>query len=141
MFNKILGWIRSVINKMFNVNVGTKFNVNVAMSDKMVTAISLWEKMYKDEAPWLNENVISQCANFLIFKINHPADLEYIAKSVPNMSEDVVEKQKTLQSGTCVAFGKMMKIPLIVKMQLPNPEPQSTNAKIFDKWMIQWKSN
>lgn len=59
MFNKILGWIRSVINKMFNVNVGTKFNVNVAMSDKMVTAISLWEKMYKDEAPWLNENVIS----------------------------------------------------------------------------------
>ena len=45
----------------------------------------------------LNENVISQCANFLIFKINHPADLEYIAKSVPNMSEDVVEKQKTLQ--------------------------------------------
>ena len=34
-----------------------------------------------------------------------------------------------------------MKIPLIVKMQLPNPEPQSTNAKIFDKWMIQWKSN
>jgi len=59
MFNKILGWIRSVINKMFNVNIGTKFNVNVAISDKMVTAISLWEKMYKDEAPWLNDNVIS----------------------------------------------------------------------------------
>lgn len=59
MFNKILGWIRSVINKMFNLNVGTKFNVNVAISDKMVTAISLWEKMYKDEAPWLNEDIIS----------------------------------------------------------------------------------
>ena len=57
----------------------------------------------------LNENVISQCANFLIFKINHPADLEYIAKSVPNMSEDIVEKQKTLQAGTCVAFGRILK--------------------------------
>ncbi len=42
MFNKILGWIRSVINKMFNVNIGTKFNVNIAISDKMITAIGLW---------------------------------------------------------------------------------------------------
>ena len=89
----------------------------------------------------LSETAISQCSNFLIFKINHPSDLEYIEKMVPNISSDVIEKQKSLQSGTCVAFGKMMKIPLIVKMQLPNPEPQSTNAKIFDKWMIQWKSN
>lgn len=59
MFNKILGWIRGVINKMFNINIGTKFNVDVAISSKMSTAINLWEKMYKDEAPWLDENVIS----------------------------------------------------------------------------------
>lgn len=87
----------------------------------------------------LSETVISQCSNFLIFKINHPSDLEYIEKMVPNISEDVIEKQKSLQSGTCVAFGKMMMIPLIVKMQIPDPAPQSSNANIFDKWMIQWK--
>ena len=75
------------------------------------------------------------------FNFTHDDLVEYIEKMVPNISSDVIEKQKSLQSGTCVAFGKMMKIPLIVKMQLPNPEPQSTNAKIFDKWMIQWKSN
>lgn len=88
----------------------------------------------------LSETVLSQCSNFLIFKINHPSDLEYIEKMVPNISSDVIEKQKSLQSGTCIAFGKMMKIPMIVKMQIPNPAPQSSNAKIFDKWMIQWKS-
>ena len=88
----------------------------------------------------LSETVLSQCSNFLIFKINHPSDLEYIEKMVPNISSDVIEKQKSLQSGTCVAFGKMMKIPMIVKMQLPNPTPQSSNANVFDKWMIQWKS-
>ena len=64
----------------------------------------------------LSETVLSQCSNFLIFKINHPADLEYIEKMVPNISSDVLEKQKSLQAGTCVAFGKMMKIPMIVKM-------------------------
>ena len=66
----------------------------------------------------LSETVLSQCSNFLIFKINHPADLEYIEKMVPNISSDVLEKQKSLQAGTCVAFGKMMKIPMIVKMEL-----------------------
>lgn len=59
MFNKIFGWIRSVTNKMFNRNVGTKFNVNISISDKMITAIETWEKMYKDEAEWINEDVIS----------------------------------------------------------------------------------
>lgn len=87
----------------------------------------------------LNENVISQCANFLIFKINHPADLEYISKSVPNMSEDVVEKQKTLQSGTCVAFGRIFKIPMIVKMEKADPPPTSANCEIYNNWMVKLK--
>lgn len=87
----------------------------------------------------LSETVISQCSNFLIFKINHPTDLEYIRKMVPNISADVIEKQKSLQSGTCVAFGRMMKIPMIVRMELPNPEPQSSNASIYDKWMVEIK--
>lgn len=87
----------------------------------------------------LNENVISQCSNFLIFKINHPADLEFIAKSVPNMSEDIIEKQKTLQSGTCVAFGKIFKIPMLVKMQKANPAPTSDNCEIYNNWMVKLK--
>mgnify|MGYP003294646353 CR=1 FL=1 len=84
----------------------------------------------------LSETVLSQCSNFLIFKLNHPTDLEYIRKMVPNISYDVIEKQKLLPSGTCVAFGSMMKIPLIVKMEMPNPSPQSSSARIYDKWFI-----
>lgn len=86
----------------------------------------------------LSETVLSQCSNFVIFKLNHPTDLEYIRKMVPNISSDVIEKQKSLQSGTCVVFGKMMKIPMIVKMLIPNPEPQSANASIYDKWIVDW---
>lgn len=86
----------------------------------------------------LSETVLSQCSNFIIFKLNHPTDLEYIRKMVPNISSDVIEKQKSLQSGTCVAFGRMMKIPMIVKMEMPNPEPQSANASIYEKWIVDW---
>ena len=88
----------------------------------------------------LSETVLSQCSNFIIFKLNHPTDLEYIRKMVPNISSDVIEKQKSLQSGTCVAFGKMMRIPMIVKMQIPNPEPQSANASIYERWMVEWNN-
>ena len=89
----------------------------------------------------LSETVLSQCSNFIIFKLNHPSDLEYVKKMVPNISADVIEKQKSLQSGTCVAFGRMMRIPMIVKMQMPNPAPQSSNASIYDKWIVEWKAN
>ena len=88
----------------------------------------------------LSSNVLSQCSNFLIFKLNHPADLEYVEKMVPNISKDVIEKQKSLQAGTCVAFGLMMKIPMVVKMQIPNPPPSSSNASIYDKWIIEWNN-
>lgn len=87
----------------------------------------------------LSEAVISQCSNFLIFKINHPTDLDYIGKMVPNITDDIIEKQKSLQSGICVAFGKMMKLPMIVKMELPNPPPSSANADVYDKWMFNLK--
>ncbi len=82
----------------------------------------------------LSETVISQCSNFLIFKMTHPRDLDYMKKMLPNMSAEIMEKQKSLQPGTCVAFGKAFPIPMIVKMPLPNPEPYSSNADIVGRW-------
>ena len=82
----------------------------------------------------LSDTVISQMANFLIFKITHPLDVEYIQKMLPNISIDIVEKQKSLQSGTCMAFGKAFKIPMIVRMQMPNPMPESSNCDIINTW-------
>jgi hypothetical protein len=82
----------------------------------------------------ISETVISQCSNFIIFKMTHPRDLEYIKKMLPNISSEIVEMQKTLQPGTCVAFGKAFKIPLIIKMDLPDPEPSSSNCDVLNRW-------
>ncbi len=82
----------------------------------------------------LSDTVISQCSNFLIFKMNHPVDVDYIRKMVPNISDEIVEKQKTLQSGTCLGFGMAFRIPLIVKMEMPNPSPLSSNCDVVNIW-------
>lgn len=82
----------------------------------------------------MSDTVISQCSNFLIFKMNHPTDVEYIKKMVPNISDEIVEKQKSLQSGTCLAFGSAFKIPLIVKLKMPSPMPMSGNCDVVQIW-------
>lgn len=84
----------------------------------------------------LSDTVISQCSNFLIFRMNHPRDIEYIRKMLPNISSEIVEKQKSLQPGTCVAFGKAFKVPMIVKMEMPNPEPYSANCDVVQTWAV-----
>ena len=82
----------------------------------------------------ISETVISQCSNFMIFKMNHPRDLEYIKKMLPNINQEIIDKQKSLQPGTCVAFGKAFKIPLIIKMTPPNPTPYSSNCDVENRW-------
>ena len=82
----------------------------------------------------LSDNVISQCTNFLIFKINHPMDLDYMRKTIPHITDDIIEKQKSLQSGTCLGFGLGFKIPLIIKLEMPNPSPLSGNCDVVSIW-------
>ncbi|HIR49661.1 MAG TPA: DUF87 domain-containing protein [Candidatus Faecimonas gallistercoris] len=89
----------------------------------------------------LSDTVISQCSNFLIFKMNHPTDVDYIRKMVPNISDEIVEKQKTLQAGTCLGFGMAFKIPLICKLQMPDPAPWSGNCDVVTIWNGNGNSN
>ena len=82
----------------------------------------------------ISDTVISQCTNFMIFKLNHPRDLEYIRKMLPNINQEIIEKQKSLQPGTCVGFGKAFKVPMIVKMDPPSPAPHSSNCDVEARW-------
>ena len=82
----------------------------------------------------ISETVIAQMSNFCILKMTHPRDLDYIEKMLPNISGDVIQKLTSLQSGTMVAFGNAFKIPLIIKMDMPNPSPYSSNCNVVQRW-------
>lgn len=116
-------------------------------SDKDLFGYNIFERVAKEGRKYglifnlisqrpveISETVISQCSNFLIFKMNHPRDIEYIKKMLPNISAEIVEMQKSLQPGTCVAFGKAFKVPMIIKMEMPDPEPYSSNADVVNVW-------
>jgi len=82
----------------------------------------------------ISDTVVSQCSNFLIFKMTHPKDIKYIEEMLPNISSDVIEKMKILQPGTCVAFGTAFKIPMICKLDMPNPRPFSASCNVSSYW-------
>lgn len=84
----------------------------------------------------ISDTVISQCSNFLIFKMTHPMDIDYIEKMLPNISTDIIEKQKVLQPGICVGFGSAFKIPMIIKMSPPQPAPNSTSCDVVQRWKV-----
>ena len=87
----------------------------------------------------LSDTSISQCSNFLIFNILHPVDINYIKEMVPNITEEIVKKLKTLQSGNCIAFGSGFKVPVFIKFDMPNPSPSSSSCDISRIWFIEKK--
>lgn len=82
----------------------------------------------------MSETVLSQCSNFLIFKMQHPKDVSFIKQMVPNITDEIVEKMKALQPGTCVAFGSAFKLPTIIKLEMPYPQPLSANVDVSRLW-------
>lgn len=84
----------------------------------------------------VSETSISQCSNFLIFKMFHPKDLEFVKSVVPNVDNETINRIKSLPPGTCMIFGNAFKLPIVANMKKPNPEPLSNNCDIVNTWYI-----
>lgn len=82
----------------------------------------------------ISETTLSQCNNFIIFKMTHPTDIAYIKKVVPFISEENAEKMKSILPGNALCFGTAFKMPLLVKFEYPDPAPQSDNVNLGSVW-------
>ena len=118
-----------------------------ADNDKFLLGYNIFERIAKEGRKYgviidlisqrpvdISETVVAQMSNFLVLKMTHPKDLEYIEKMLPNVSADIIEKLNSLQAGTLVSFGSAFKIPLLIKMDLPNPLPYSANCNVIERW-------
>ena len=84
----------------------------------------------------LSETTISQCSNFLLFKMFHPKDLQFIKDIISSADITVTNKIKTLHPGTCIMFGTAFKMPTIAILDKPNPEPLSQTCDINKTWYV-----
>ena len=84
----------------------------------------------------LSETSISQCSNFLIYKMLHPRDITYIREMVPNITDEIVKRLRVLQPGNCIAFGSAFNLPVMIKLDKPAPPPSSSSVDISSNWFI-----
>ena len=84
----------------------------------------------------LSETTISQCSNFLVFKMFHPRDLQFINDIISSADVTLTNKIKTLHHGTSIMFGTAFKLPTIAILDKPNPEPLSQSCDINKTWYL-----
>ena len=84
----------------------------------------------------LSETAISQCTNFLIFKMFHPNDLAFVTSILPNVSKELISKLKTFHSGMCITYGSAFKMSVVVNVDEPTPPPLSQNVDIMKVWYV-----
>ncbi len=82
----------------------------------------------------LSTTSLSQCSNFIIFRTFYPEDLNVVISMSSNLSEQQMDKLKTLQPGTALVFGSAFQTPLLTKFRLPDPLPKSTNVNLESIW-------
>lgn len=86
----------------------------------------------------VSETIFSQCNNFIVLKLTNVNDQNCIKNLLPDNSSSLVDVLPTLSSGECLVVGDSVPLPSIVKMDMPNPIPSSSNVNVYDEWNKDW---
>ena len=82
----------------------------------------------------LSKTALSQCSNFLIFRIFHPEDYDMIVSMTSSVPTEELLKLKTLRRGIALGFGSAFATPFLVQLDMPDPPPMSNNVNITKTW-------
>lgn len=82
----------------------------------------------------LSETVLSQCANFIVHRIQNEVDLKYVYAILPYFSDDFITKIKQSVPGEALIFGNCVPMPLQVQVIQANPDPNSKNCEVDIEW-------
>lgn len=82
----------------------------------------------------LSQTVLSQCGNYIIHRIQNEVDMNYIYSVLPYFSADYITRIKQATPGEALIFGNCVPMPLSVKIEKADPEPNSDNCIINEEW-------
>lgn len=82
----------------------------------------------------LSDTVLSQCANFIVHRIQNEVDLKYVYAILPYFSEDFITKVKQSVPGEALIFGNCVPMPLQVQVIQAKPDPNSKNCEVDKEW-------
>ncbi len=83
----------------------------------------------------LSKTVLSQCNSFIVHRIQNPDDQNYIRKLVSSANSEILSQLPTLPQQHVIIMGDCVKTPVVVKMKIANPRPNSNNPKFISNWL------
>ncbi len=86
----------------------------------------------------VSETIFSQCNNFLVLKLTNVNDQNCIKNLLPDNNASLVDVLPTLAAGECLVVGDAVPLPAVVKMDMPDPIPNSSNVNVYDEWNKDW---
>jgi DNA helicase HerA-like ATPase len=82
----------------------------------------------------ISETILSQCNNFVILRLLNPMDQAYIRRLVPETFSGLDTVISTLRQGEAIIVGDSAPMPMRVQIDVPDPQPASSDIYFFDKW-------
>jgi hypothetical protein len=83
----------------------------------------------------VSDTVLSQCANFIVHRIQNPDDIEYFRRIVPIGSREMLDQVPILDAGDALLLGSAVNVPSRVHIPKPDPTPQSETPKPSKAWL------
>jgi DNA helicase HerA-like ATPase len=82
----------------------------------------------------VSETILSQCNNYVVLRLTNPLDQSYIRRLVPDTFASLTEVLPSLRQGEALIVGEAISMPLRVQIDYPDPEPDSSDIKFYEKW-------
>ena len=82
----------------------------------------------------LTTTVLSQCTDYIVLRIFHPEDIRIIESISTNITNESIERIKSLSPGNAFVFGNAFQLPTFIKFKMPDPMPKSANINVEQLW-------
>ncbi|WP_417676405.1 ATP-binding protein [Pseudodonghicola sp.] len=82
----------------------------------------------------MSSTILSQCGSFLCLRISNPDDQAYVRNLLPDSVRGITSMFSSLRRGEAILIGDSMMMPTRIKIDPPNPTPDSNDASFSKLW-------
>lgn len=82
----------------------------------------------------VSATILSQCNTFLCLRITNPDDQSYVKRLLPDSIASITNMFSSLKRGECILLGDSVIMPTRIKIDKPNPTPDSEDTSFYKTW-------
>lgn len=82
----------------------------------------------------VSATILSQCNTFLCLRITNPDDQSYVKRLLPDSLASITSMFSSLKRGECILLGDSVIMPTRIKIDKPNPTPNSEDTSFYKSW-------